>query len=77
VWFRKREPKGEHQINGEWRVQAVSRMRDARDGQTVEYPARLAVCPRGHVRSLPTRFDKPVEKLRCADCDTSYPIQLS
>ncbi|HEX6694749.1 MAG TPA: hypothetical protein VF035_08645 [Longimicrobiales bacterium] len=76
VWFRKRAdappPEGGH-----WLVKAVSRMRDARDGQTIEYPARLAVCPRGHVRSIPTRFDRPVTALRCTACNRSYDINAS
>jgi hypothetical protein len=76
VWFRKRETKEPQPEGGEWRVQAISRVRDARDGQTVEYPARLAVCPRGHVRSLPTRFDRPVLELRCEGCNRSYAINL-
>ena len=75
MWFFRKskavEPEG-----AEWKVQAVSRIRDARDGQTVEYPARLAVCPIGHVRSLPTRFSQPVTSLRCEGCDRSYPIEL-
>jgi hypothetical protein len=76
VWFRKRQEKDVIPEGAAWSVQAVSRIRDARDGQTVEYPARLAVCPRGHVRSLPTRFDRPVAELRCEPCGRVYPIQL-
>jgi len=76
VWFRKRAEQPSHE-GGQWLVQAVSRVRDARDGQTVEYPARLAVCPRGHVRSLPTRFDTPVTELRCTVCNRSYAIAAS
>jgi hypothetical protein len=75
VWFRKRREVPE-EVTGGWSVQAVSRLKDARDGQTVEYPARLAVCPRGHVRSLPTRFSQPVTALRCEACERSYPIDL-
>jgi hypothetical protein len=76
VWFGKRKKAVDEEITGSWSVQAISRIQDARDGQTVEYPARLAVCPRGHVRSLPTRFSRPVLSLRCEACDRSYPIQL-
>jgi hypothetical protein len=76
VWFRKRSTQEPLPEGATWSVQAISRVRDARDGQTVEYPARLAVCPRGHVRSLPTRFDRPVTELRCESCGRSYPITL-
>jgi hypothetical protein len=41
------------------------------------YPARLAVCPRGHVRSIPTRFDTPVSTLRCTVCNRSYDISAT
>ncbi len=76
MWFKKREAKVVVPEGAEWKVQAVSRMRDARDGQTIEYPARMAVCPLGHVRSLPTRFSQPVTSLRCESCNRAYPIQL-
>ena len=77
MWFRKPKKPAADEVTGAWSVQAVSRIRDARDGQTIEYPARLAVCPRGHVRSLPTRFSSPITQLRCEACTRSYPIDLS
>jgi hypothetical protein len=42
------------------------------DGQMIEYPGRVAECPEGHVRSIPSRFDAPVVELRCADCRRGY-----
>jgi hypothetical protein len=76
VWFRKKKEADTVPEGATWRVQPVARIQDARDGQTVEYPARLAICPRGHTRSLPTRFDRPVTALRCEACGRSYPIDL-
>ena len=77
MWFRSKKKKEVDEVTGSWSVQAISRIRDAREGQAVEYPARLAVCPRGHVRSLPTRFSRPIEQLRCEACERSYPIDVS
>lgn len=76
MWFRKKKEEAAIPEGATWRAQPIARIQDARDGQTVEYPARLAVCPRGHTRSLPTRFDRPVTSLRCNDCARSYPIEL-
>ncbi len=56
----------------EWEVRAVSRMASSVDGQTIEYPARLAECPEGHVRTIPSRFDAFVVELRCVDCRREY-----
>jgi hypothetical protein len=75
VWFRKRSRQEEPE-SSEWSVRAAARVQDARDGQTIEYPARIAVCPRGHMRTLPTRFSQPVRSLRCETCNRSYDIEL-
>lgn len=57
-----------------WEVRAVSRLSQSRDGQTIEYPARLAECPEGHVRQIPTRFDADEVVLRCAECGRGYKL---
>jgi hypothetical protein len=57
---------------GEWLVAAQSRLRQDVAGQTVEYPGRLATCPRGHVRVLPTRFSRAEFKLSCEECRRAY-----
>lgn len=56
----------------EWEVRSVSRLGMEREGQHLEYPARVAECPAGHVRAIPTRFDAAVVNLRCAECRRSY-----
>ena len=58
----------------EWEVRAISRLSQSRDGQTIEYPARLAECPEGHLRQIPTRFDSAIVILRCAQCGRGYRI---
>lgn len=61
----------------EWEVRAVSRLSMSRDGQTIEYPARLAECPEGHVRQIPTRFDAGDVVLRCAECERGYRLSAA
>jgi hypothetical protein len=56
----------------EWVIAAVSRLRHAMEEAAVEYPGRLAACPRGHVRELPTRFSRQSFELRCMACGRSY-----
>lgn len=56
----------------EWELRATSRMSQSVDGQTIEYPARVAECPEGHMRAIPTRFDSHAVDLRCADCRRRY-----
>jgi hypothetical protein len=56
----------------EWEVRSLSRTSDHRDGQAIEYPTRVAECPEGHMRAIPTRFDSAVVELRCADCRRTY-----
>jgi hypothetical protein len=57
---------------GEWTVAALSRLRSEVEGGSMEYPGRLATCPRGHVRTLPTRFSRAEFELRCDNCGRSY-----
>ena len=79
MFFRKKkraQAEPETPAEREWRVQA-RRFQEDRDGQMLEYPGRVAICPRGHMRSIPTRFDQPVVQLRCAECGTSYPLNNS
>jgi hypothetical protein len=56
----------------EWEVRASPRLSQSRDGQTIEYPARLAECPEGHMRQIPTRFDAAVVALKCVECKRAY-----
>ena len=56
----------------EWLIAAQSRLRQEVGGESVEYPGRLATCPRGHVRVLPTRFSKAEFELRCHECRRDY-----
>ena len=58
--------------DGEWRVGAVGRQHEDRAGTEVEYPGRPAMCPRGHVRMLPSRFSKKEFELRCHECKRAY-----
>lgn len=55
-----------------WLVRAVSRMTGIVEGQAIEYPGRLAECPEGHERRIPSRFDATAVELRCAECRRSY-----
>jgi hypothetical protein len=63
---------GVEMVDGEWLVAAVSRLRHEVSGASVEYPGRLATCPRGHVRVLPTRFSRSEFGLHCAACGRTY-----
>jgi hypothetical protein len=58
-----------------WDVRALSRLSENRDGQTLDYPARIAECPEGHVRTIPTRFDAAVVALKCAECRRAYRLE--
>ena len=58
--------------DGEWQVGAVARQRELRAGADMEYPGRVAVCPRGHARVLPSRFSRKEFDLRCHECGRSY-----
>ncbi|HSJ15674.1 MAG TPA: hypothetical protein VK939_14720 [Longimicrobiales bacterium] len=57
----------------EWRVRE-SRFHDDREGQPLDIAGRVAICPRGHPRAIPTRFDRPLAELRCPECARSYPF---
>lgn len=56
----------------EWKVAAVSRQRQEVDGESLDYPGRLALCPRGHPRLIPTRFSRTEFELSCVQCRRSY-----
>lgn len=59
-------------MSEQWLVAAQSRLRQEIGGEAVEYPGRLATCPRGHVRVLPSRFSRSEFELRCHECRRSY-----
>lgn len=62
---------------GEWQVLAAARQQESRDGQVLEYPGRTARCPRGHLRLIPSRFDRPEVELTCTQCGRRYPLRQS
>lgn len=55
-----------------WEVRAASRVAQDRDGQRLDYPGRIAECPEGHTRSIPSRFDAAEVVLKCGPCGRSY-----
>jgi hypothetical protein len=57
---------------GEWVVAARSRLQQQLGTESVEYPGRLATCPKGHVRALPSRFSRREFPLRCHTCRRDY-----
>lgn len=59
----------------EWRVLSASRLQESRDGQVLEYPGRMAECPHGHRRVIPTRFDQATVALTCAQCQRKYTLR--
>lgn len=59
-------------MDGEWTIAAQSRLTHQVDNAALEYPALLATCPRGHVRTLPTRFSRREFPLRCHVCKRDY-----
>lgn len=56
----------------EWEIRAPARMDVALEGQMVQIPGRVAECPEGHARSIPTRFDAEVVMLKCPGCGRAY-----
>lgn len=56
----------------EWVVAARSRLQQQVAGADLTYPGRLATCPRGHVRVLPTRFSQREFQLTCDECGRSF-----
>jgi hypothetical protein len=58
--------------DGEWTIAAQSRLKQQLGDAALEYPALLATCPRGHVRTLPTRFSRSEFPLRCHVCKREY-----
>lgn len=55
-----------------WEIRAPSRMDVALEGQMVQIPGRIAECPEGHSRTIPTRFDADVVVLTCRPCGRAY-----
>ncbi len=55
-----------------WEVRAASRLTLEREGQQTDYPGRIAECPEGHERRIPSRFDAAEVDLRCAECNRTY-----
>src|SRR5690606_34408607 len=56
----------------EWEVREAARGALEREGQSLDYPSRMAECPEGHRRPIPTRFDSAVVSLKCRECDRVY-----
>lgn len=59
-------------MEDEWAVAARSRVRQDLGGESVEYPGRTALCPKGHARVVPTRFSRSMFPLRCHECGRDY-----
>lgn len=57
-----------------WEIRAAGRVALEREGQSIDYPSRMAECPAGHRRPIPTRFDRSVVELRCRECDRVYKL---
>lgn len=72
----RRKRKDEAIEGAAWQVRE-SRFQDRREGQPLDIAGRVAICPRGHPRAIPTRFDRPVTELRCPECNRSYPFPLT
>jgi hypothetical protein len=70
---RKRARRDHAEKIGEWRLRD-SRLVEERDGVSLDFAGRIAICPAGHPRTIPTRFDHAVTELRCRDCNRSYPL---
>lgn len=56
----------------EWEIRSAARAAQEREGQSIDYPTRVAECPEGHQRPIPTRFDRAVVDLRCKVCNRAY-----
>lgn len=56
----------------EWAIRAPARMDVALEGQMMQIPGRVAECPEGHARSIPSRFDADVVTLKCVACGRAY-----
>jgi hypothetical protein len=68
------EPKEEQRG---WTVMSAARLQQEMGGEAVDYPVRLAVCPKGHARSIPTRFSRAQFELKCPTCKRAYPFDES
>ncbi len=55
-----------------WEIRSASRMDVALEGQMMQVPGRIAECPEGHARTIPTRFDAAVVMLTCRTCGRAY-----
>ena len=70
--FRREDVEIRQVADDEWELHSVSRVLQEREGQSIDYPGRLAECPRGHRRPIPSRFDADVVALRCRECGNVY-----
>ena len=70
--FRRDEVEVRPVADDQWEVRSAARAALEREGQSIDYPTRVAECPQGHQRPIPTRFDEAVVELRCKACDKSY-----
>ena len=59
----------------EWEILSAARMDIALEGQSFQIPGRIAECPEGHSRSIPSRFDRAVVMLKCASCGRAYRLR--
>lgn len=56
----------------QWEIRAERRMDVALEGQMVQIPGRIAECPNGHARQIPTRFDADEVQLKCTPCGRTW-----
>ena len=55
----------------------MARTEVALEGQAFQIPGRIAECPEGHSRTIPTRFDAAVVLLTCRQCGRPYRLLAS
>jgi hypothetical protein len=70
--FRRDEVEVRPVADDQWEIRSAARAALEREGQSIDYPTRVAECPHGHNRPIPTRFDEAIVELRCKVCDKSY-----
>jgi hypothetical protein len=60
-----------------WEIRSMARTEVALEGQAFQIPGRIAECPEGHSRTIPTRFDAAVVLLTCRQCGRPYRLLAS
>jgi hypothetical protein len=75
--FRRSELETRPAADDEWEIRSAARAAQDREGQSIDYPTRVAECPAGHQRPIPTRFDQAVVELKCRSCNRSYRLVTS